>query len=440
MFREVPITLITGYLGSGKTTLLNNILRNDKGYKVAVIVNDIGEVNIDAELIAKGGIVSSKDDSLVALQNGCICCTLNEDLIKQICELVGKGTFDHIVIEASGICEPLPIVQSIVAIGDMCVQSGVPKICYLDAVVTVTDAVRLTKEFGCGLDLTKEDKADEDLENLIFQQLEFCDVIILNKVSDVTVDELNQVKAVISKIQPVAKIIETDYAKVDVSEIVDTKLFDFEKCAGSAGWIQEMEKEYDERVDHHDDHNDDKHTHHKDHEEGHHCHHHTHDDHDSECQHEHDHECECHHHDEDHKCDENCKCGHHHHHHGEGETEEYGISTYVYYRRTPFDRKKWFDFTSENWGRRIIRTKGLLYFSDDMDTSYLFEQAGTQKNITDNGLWYATLPKDKLDEIFKEAPELKKGWDDEFGDRLVKLVFIGQHMDKEKLKNTLDKI
>ena len=322
----------------------------------------------------------------------------------------------------------------------MCVQSGVPKICYLDAVVTVTDAVRLTKEFGCGLDLTKEDKADEDLENLIFQQLEFCDVIILNKVSDVTVDELNQVKAVISKIQPVAKIIETDYAKVDVSEIVDTKLFDFEKCAGSAGWIQEMEKEYDERVDHHDDHNDDKHTHHKDHEEGHHCHHHTHDDHDSECQHEHDHECECHHHDEDHKCDENCKCGHHHHHHGEGETEEYGISTYVYYRRTPFDRKKWFDFTSENWGRRIIRTKGLLYFSDDMDTSYLFEQAGTQKNITDNGLWYATLPKDKLDEIFKEAPELKKGWDDEFGDRLVKLVFIGQHMDKEKLKNTLDKI
>ena len=430
MFKQVPITLITGYLGSGKTTLLNNILKNDKGYKIAVIVNDIGEVNIDAELIAKGGIVSSQDDSLVPLQNGCICCTLNEDLIKQICELIGKGRFDHIVIEASGICEPLPIVQSIVAIGDMCEQNGVPKICKLDAVVTVVDAVRLTKEFGCGENLTDGDYADEDLENLIFQQLEFCDIIILNKSSDVTKEELARVKAVISKIQPVAKIIETDYANVDIAEIVDTNLFDFEKSAGSAGWIQEMEKDYDEHAKEHEHHHHHEHEHDEEchcHEEGKECHCHD---------HEHEHEEHCEHcGEEEHKC----KCGHHHHH-GEGEVEEYGISTYVYYRREPFDRKKWFDFTSENWGRKIIRTKGLLYFSDDLDTSYLFEQAGTQKNITDNGLWYASIPKDQLNQLFKEIPDLKKGWDEKYGDRLVKLVFIGQHMDKDALKHRLDEI
>ncbi|MBO7218592.1 MAG: GTP-binding protein [Clostridia bacterium] len=430
MFKQVPITLITGYLGSGKTTLLNNILKNDKGYKIAVIVNDIGEVNIDAELIAKGGIVSSKDDSLVALQNGCICCTLNEDLIKQICELIGKGCFDHIVIEASGICEPLPIVQSIVAIGDMCAQNGVPKICDLDAVVCVVDAIRLAQEFGCGEDIVRENKDDEDIENLIFQQLEFCDVIVLNKVSDVSKEDLNKVKAVISKIQPVAKIFETDFANIDIDNIVDTKLFDIDKSAGSAGWIQEMEKDVEESC-----------------EEEHHHEHHHHEDEEHECHcHEEGHECHCHDHDEDeHECDcekegHECHCHHHHHHHGEGEVEEYGIGTYVYYRRTPFDRKKWFEFTSENWGRKIIRTKGLLYFADDMDTSYLFEQAGTQKNITDNGLWYASLPKEHLEQLFKEAPELKKGWDEEFGDRLVKLVFIGQHLDKEELKNTLDKI
>ena len=435
MFKQVPITLITGYLGSGKTTLLNNILRNDKGYKIAVIVNDIGEVNIDAELIAKGGIVSSNDDSLVPLQNGCICCTLNEDLIKQICELIGKGRFDHIVIEASGICEPLPIVQSIVAIGDMCEQNGVPKICKLDAVVTVVDAVRLTKEFGCGENLTDGDYADEDLENLIFQQLEFCDIIILNKSSDVTKEELNRVKTVISKIQPVATIIETDYADVDLDKIIDTDLFDFEKSAGSAGWIQEMEKDMDEEA--HEEH--ENHHHHHEHDEECHCH----DDHDCHC-HEEGHECHCHEHEEEQKCHceeegHKCKCGHHHHHEG-GETEEYGISTYVYYRRKPFDRKKWFEFTGENWGRKIIRTKGLLYFADDVDTSYLFEQAGTQKNITDNGLWYASIPQEQLDQLFKEIPDLKKGWDPEYGDRLVKLVFIGQYMDKDELKHRLDEI
>lgn len=442
-FKSMPITLITGYLGSGKTTLLNNLLNNSKGYKIAVIVNDIGEVNIDADLIEEGGVVNSQDESLVPLQNGCICCTLKQDLIEQICSLVEKQKFDHIVIEASGICEPMPIAQTIVAIGEMCKANRMPEICHLDAIISVVDVKRLADEFNCGEDLTKENLGDEDLENLVFQQLEFCDVIVLNKVSEVDYDSLQKVKAVVKRLQPVAKTIETDYAKIDISQILDVKLFDFEKSAGSAGWIQEMEKDHEEIEE--DDH--DCHCHH-DHDC--HCH-----EHDEECHCHRDNECHCHEHGKDcdchnHKCDDHHhhhedehKHGHHHGHccnHKHGETEEYGISTYVYCRKEPFDQQKFAEFCEQDWGRKIIRTKGLVYFKNDTDMCYIFESAGKQKTLTQNGRWWATMPKPELDQLMKEQPQLFKKWDEKYGDREVKLVFIGQNLNKKELKQILDNI
>ena len=411
MYKCVPITLVTGYLGSGKTTLINNILKNDKGYKMAVIVNDIGEVNIDADLIQKGGVVSSDDASLVPLQNGCICCTLNEDLINQILQLVKSQKFDHILIEASGICEPIPIVQSIVAIEQQCINNNIPLLCKLDAVITVADALRLTKEFNCGDNLTQSKYSEDDIEGLIIQQLEFCDIVLLNKVDEVSKEELAKVKTVIKELQPTAKIIETNYSTVDLSQILDTNMFDFERSATSAGWIKELEAD---NVDNRDEHI--NHSHHHDEDE-----------------------CDCDHDEDECDCEGECHC-HHHHHHDGGEVEEYGIGTFVYYRRTPFDRKKFLDFISEEWGRQIIRTKGLLYFSDELDMSYLFEQAGPQKNLNQTGYWYATMPKDELEKLLEQDALVKKDWDEQYGDRMIKLVFIGQHIDKDKIINRLDNI
>lgn len=426
MYKCIPITLVTGYLGSGKTTLINNILKNDKGYKMAVIVNDIGEVNIDADLIQKGGVVSSGDDSLVPLQNGCICCTLNEDLINQILNLVKSQKFDHILIEASGICEPLPIVQSIVAIEEQCKSHNMPPLCKLDAVISVTDALRLVKEFNCGDNLTQTAYGEEDIEGLIIQQLEFCDIVLLNKVNEVSLEELAKVKAVIKELQPVAKVIETNYSNVDLSQILDTNLFDFERAASSAGWIRELEADNVGNRDEHIGKNDEEHSHHHDEddedEEDEHEHHHSHDN-----------EEEHHHHHGEHHHE-------HHHDHEGGEVEEYGIGTFVYYRRTPFERKKFLEFISEDWGRQIIRTKGLVYFSDELDMSYLFEQAGPQKNLNQTGYWYATMPENELKQLLEEEPLLRKDWDEQYGDRMIKLVFIGQHIDKKAITDRLDNI
>lgn len=451
-FKSVPVTLITGYLGSGKTTLLNGLLNNKQGRKIAVIVNDIGEVNIDAELIEKGGVVNSQDENLVSLQNGCICCTLKEDLIEQICSLIEKQKFDHIVIEASGICEPVPIAQTIVAIGEMCHANNMPKICHLDAIVSVVDAKRLADEFACGEVLSSQN--DDDLANLVFQQLEFCNVVVLNKTDLVDNVELSKVKAVIKRIQPVAKIIETNFAKVSIEQVLDTNLFDFEKVAASAGWIQEMEKEYSENLL-----VDEPHTHHN--HEHHHKHHHEHNgDHECECEgechcHDHDHECECegecHCHDHDHECEcehhseqkhkhhheHGCNCGHCHH---DGDNEEYGIGTYVYARKEPMDQQKFAEFCSKDWGRKIIRAKGLLYFKNDLDMCYLFESAGNQKNLMQNGKWWASMPAEQLSQLRAEQPQLFAKWDEKYGDREVKLVFIGQNINKKQLKNTLDNI
>ena len=403
MNKIVPITVLTGYLGAGKTTLINHLLNNQEGYKVAVIVNDIGEVNIDAELIQKGGVVNEKDADLVPLSNGCICCTLKVDLMKQIAELIKTGKFDYILIEASGICEPLPIAQTITILSEQTEQYGLPKICRLDNVVTVVDAARLAYEFGSGEDLMQDNIDEEDIANLLIQQIEFCNTIILNKVDSISPEELKKVRAVIKALQPVAKIIETNYAKVDVKEIIDTHNFDFEKAASSAAWVRELE----------DDSNEDEEEH--------------------EHEHEHDHD-----HDEEHV--EEHHHGHHHHHHDEGEAEEYGIGTYVYTRRKPFNRNKFEEYVNFHWRKAIIRCKGIVWFSDENDMSYVFEQAGNQMQLGEAGLWIASAPEGEKKQILKDNPELLKSWDENVGDRIIKLVFIGQDIDKEGIKEELDKI
>jgi G3E family GTPase len=418
--KSTPILLLTGYLGSGKTTLLNRILANQKGIRFAVIVNDIGEVNIDASLIEKGGVVNSKDDSLVALQNGCICCTLKMDLVNQIDDILRMERFDYIVIEASGICEPAPIAQTICTIPSM-KRSG--PVCHLDCITTVVDALRLQDEFACGDALTKKDIGEEDIERLIIEQIEFCNLILLNKAAEVTPEELGRIKQIIRTLQPKAKIIECNYGDVDLSELINTNLFDFERTATSAEWVRQLENIEDEPEEHHHDDDDDDDEHEHEHE---HHHHHDHDDDDDDDEHEHEHEGHEHHH------------HHHHHHEGEGEVEEYGIQTFVYYRRPAFDLNKFDYLVGSKWNKNIIRAKGICYFSSNPDMSYLFEQAGRQKQVREAGQWYATAPEDELKEIMRREPSLVKDWDPDYGDRMIKLVFIGQHLDKEELTRQLD--
>ncbi|MDE5793201.1 MAG: GTP-binding protein [Muribaculaceae bacterium] len=430
--RRVPVLLITGYLGSGKTTLLNKILNNEKGIRFAVIVNDIGEVNIDADLIAKDGLIGQGDDSLVALQNGCICCTLQMDLVNQLVDLMEGDRFDYIVIEASGICEPEPIAQTICSIpsmGPVVTRNGVP---YLDCIVTVVDALRLQSEFGSGRSLTVKNYGEEDLENLVVQQIEFCNIVLLNKISEVSEEERALIKDTIHALNAEAEIIECNYCDVDFNELLATHRFDFGKTATSATWIREIEKEVeaplppkggeleDEEHEHH-------HEHEHEHEEEHHHHHHEHE-HEHHHEHEHEHEEEEHHHHH-----------HHHHHHGEGEAEEYGISTFVYYRRKPFDLNKFDYFCHKQWPKSVIRCKGICYFRYDPDMSYLFEQAGVQKKLTECGQWYATAPEEELERFFETEPGLKRDWDPEYGDRMDKLVFIGRGMDKEAIIEALDR-
>lgn len=383
--------------------MLNHILSNERGIKFAVIVNDIGEVNIDATLIQKGGIVGQDDSGdLVALQNGCICCTLKMDLVKQLQDIVATRKFDYIVIEASGVCEPAPIAQTIDAMRQMDDYSTVfgIKPPYLDCIVTVVDALRMKSEFSCGNSLTKRDIDEDDIENLVIQQIEFCNIILLNKISEVTPEEAGLIKSIIRTLQPKARIIECDYADVPLEDIINTRLFDFESVATSATWVHEIEKPLDDD----DDDDDDEHHHHHD---------------------EHNH----HHHDEHH---------HHHHHDGEGEAEEYGIGTFVYFRRRPFNFDKFDRYVNMNWPANVIRTKGVLYFSHNRDMSILFEQAGVQKKITEAGLWYATAPEEELRQLMQYEPGLARDWDDVYGDRMIKLVFIGQHLDRDAIASALD--
>ena len=411
--KETPILLLTGYLGSGKTTLVNHILTNEQNIKFAVIVNDLGEVNIDASLIQKGGIVGQKDESLVALQNGCICCTLKMDLIEQLNDIMKLDRFDYIVIEASGICEPEPIAQTICSIpsmGPQYMEHGVPR---LDCIVTVVDALRMQSEFACGEDLKRRDIGEEDIETLLIQQIEFCNLVLLNKASEVEPDELDRIRHIIHALQPSAPIIETDYAMVNLNDIINTNLFDYEKVATSAGWIREIERPATE-------------------EEEAEAHHHNHHDHDEEPDHDH------HDHDEEADHDHHHEGHHHHHHHDEGEAEEYGIQTFVYYRRPAVDIHKFDRFVATKWPKNVIRAKGLIYFSNNPDMSFLFEQAGVQKKLTQSGLWFATAPEDELRRMVEYNPDILRDWDEQYGDRMVKLVFIGQHLDTEQLTRDLD--
>lgn len=400
---QIPVLLLTGYLGSGKTTLLNRILTNNKGIRFAVIVNDIGEVNIDASLIQKGGVVSQQDDSLVALQNGCICCSLKMDLIEQLHDLIASPQpFDYIVIEASGICEPIPIAQTLCSYPQMVpqfVQDGMP---VLDCICSVVDALRLRDEFIEQLDNHADKKQvlskEEDLSALVIEQIEFCNIILLNKASEVSEDELIRIEDIIRAIQPQAQIIETNYCDVPFENILNTHLFNFDKVATSATWIREIEDA----------------THHE-HED----HHHEHEDH-SHCDHEHGH----------------CCC--HHHEHGHAHGEEYGIDTYVYFARKPFDLGMFDEFVAAHWPKNIIRCKGMCYFAEEFDMCYLFEQAGKQFNMRQAGEWFATMPKEELMQLMAQDAQLQKDWDEQYGDRMQKLVFIGQHLDKKALTEALD--
>ena len=402
--KNIPVLLLTGYLGSGKTTLLNRILQNKKGIKFAVIVNDIGEVNIDADLIEKGGVVGQQDDSLVALQNGCICCTLKMDLVKQLQEILAMHRFDYIVIEASGICEPGPIAQTIVSIPSLGPEYIKDGYLQLDSIVTVVDALRMRDEFKSGHDLLRQNIDEEDIENLVIQQIEFCNTILLNKASEVTKDELAQVRQIIRTLQPKADIIECDYCDVDLDKLVYTEKFNFDEVATSATWIQEIEN-------HHDDDDDD-------------------DDDDEEESH--------HHHHRDHSPSGETEGGHHHHHHDEGEAEEYGIGTFVYYARRPLNLGLFDEFVARKWPKSIIRAKGICYFKGEEDICYVFEQAGRQVSLRDAGQWYATMPKDELQNMMATNPQLQKDWDEQYGDRMQKLVFIGQHLDREQITADLD--
>ncbi len=389
----MPILLLTGYLGSGKTTLVNRILKNEKGIRFAVIVNDIGEVNIDATLIQQGGMMGKKDDSLVALQNGCICCTLKTDLMQQITEIMKMDKFDYIVIEASGICEPEPIAQTInsmKSIGGVYTEFGIPK---LDCIVTVVDALRMADEFGCGESLEKKNLEEDDIENLIIQQIEFCNIILLNKASEVKPEALEKIKKIIREIQTKAQIIECDYGEVEIETLLNTNIFDFRQTEAGAGWIRGLEGDVHEDKDNEE---------HEEHE--HHEHHH----------HEHEH-------DED-----------------EGEAEEYGIGTFVYYRRPAFDLNKFDWFISKKLPKSVIRAKGLCYFTNNTDMSCLFEQAGKQIMLREAGQWYATAPEEELIQMMRQDPSIMKDWDAHYGDRMQKIVFIGQHMDKEQICKDLD--
>ncbi len=402
--QNIPVLLLTGYLGSGKTTLLNRILQNKKGIKFAVIVNDIGEVNIDADLIEKGGVVGQKDDSLVALQNGCICCTLKMDLVEQLRDITKMHRFDYIVIEASGICEPGPIAQTICSIPSLGPEYVKDGYLQLDCIVTVVDALRMRDEFEGGNDLLRQNIDEEDIENLVIQQIEFCNIILLNKASEVSKEELGKVKEIIRTIQPKAEIIECDYGDVDLERIIHTEKFNFEEVATSAAWIRELEGDHDEEEEHE--------------------HHHHHDDDDDDDDDEHEH-----HHEHGH---------HHHHHHDEGEAEEYGIGTFVYYARRPFNLGLFDEFVARKWHKSIIRAKGICYFKGEEDICYVFEQAGHQVSLRNVGQWYATMPKDELEMMMARDEKLRRDWDDQYGDRMQKLVFIGQHLDKEQITKDLD--
>ena len=415
----VKIALITGYLGAGKTTLLNHILSNDEGIRAAVIVNDIGEVNVDADLIEKGGIVTQENSNLVPLTNGCICCTLRDDLATQLGELASTGKYDYIIIEASGICEPIPIAQTIADICEESTEYGVPMV--LDNIIAVVDCARMHDEFEDGRSLLKDTYEEEDIENLLIQQLEFCNTVLMNKVDTVDEYQLGELKAIIRSLQTSAVIIEANYAKVAISDVLNTGRFDLEKSMESAGWIEAIQHSDDD-----DDHDEEEHEHHH------------HDDDDDEHEHHH-------HDDDDDDEEEHRKGGHHHHHHhhhhhntdASYQIEEYGIGSFVYFRRRPFDRSKIIAL-AEKWPRAIIRCKGMIWYKEEPEMSYIFEQAGHMIQEMQSGRFLASADQASIDRVLEKYPQVREMWDPKYGDRMQKLVFIGQNMDRKEIEAQLD--
>lgn len=401
MAKKVPITLLVGYLGAGKTTLMNHILNNQQGYKVAVIVNDIGEINVDANLIAKDANITDSS-SLVALQNGCICCSLKSDMVNQIEKLINTNKFDYVLIEASGVCEPMPIAQAIEQI-----DNG-----YIDGIISIVDAMRMATEFDEGNALLKKDLDEEDIESLLVQQVEFCNTLIINKTDLVTEEQLKKIRSVVKMLQPNARVIETTKANVNIADVLATGEFDFEKVYESAGWVAQLNKDSDD--EHHDEHE------------------HNHDDHG---EHGHDH-----HHEHEHDHDDHGEHGHHHHHehHHEGaEEDEYGIGSFVYYRRACFDRQK-LDKVADQWPKNIIRSKGLMWFYDEPEMAWVWETTGRQIVAGYSGAWLASAPKKEQEKYLKNDPELRKNWDEKYGDRMIKIVIIGTHLDKKAISDLLD--
>lgn len=392
-----PITLLCGYLGAGKTTLMNKVLTNQKGYKVAVIVNDIGEINVDESLIAKGANITDTS-SIIGLQNGCICCTLKSDLVKQIEGLIKTKKYDYILIEASGVCEPMPIAQAI-----MQISNG-----KLDNVVSVVDARRMVDEFAGGDKLLNKNMDEEDIESLLVQQIEFCSTLIINKKDLVSADEMKKVHAVVNALQPHVKVIEASQGDVAVEDVLSTDRFEFDAVFESAAWVQHLEAAEAEE-DNDDDDDDDHDEHHEGHE--HHEHHH------------HDHE-------EGHE--------HHHEHLHEGDDEdEYGIGNFVYYRRRPFNREKLEEFAGR-WPKNIIRSKGVVWFSDENDMAYVFETSGRQISAGASGTWLAAASKKEQEEVLAQEPKMREEWDEKVGDRMIKMCIIGQKMDKAQITKDLD--
>ena len=424
--KPVQVILITGYLGAGKTTLLNSILTNNQGIRAAVIVNDIGEVNIDAELIAQMGPVTQMDGSLIPLTNVSICCSLSEDLANQLVQLAYSGNYDYIIIEASGICEPMPIAYTISSFCD--VASGkvefddeeeelledddelapiIPM--ELDNVIAVVDCARMFDEFNGGKDLLEDDAEEDDICSLLIDQIEFCSTLVLNKVDQVTPEQLDELKVMVRSLQKDAVMVEAIRGNVPLNELLDTGRFDFDKVFDSAAWVDAMENGLEEP----------EHEHHHDH------------DHDHECD---DPECECHHHHHDH--DGNCCCGHDHAE-GHDHVAEYGITTFIYERRAPFSMDAMRAIVKE-WPATIIRCKGMLWMSDDNDTCWVFEQAGQRFYRNDNGPWLATASEEDKKLILEANPHALDDWDEEVGDRRTKLVFIGKNMDQAEIEAWLD--
>ena len=400
--QKTPITLLCGYLGAGKTTLLNRVLNNQQGYRVAVIVNDIGEINVDASLIEKGGNITDTSD-IVPLTNGCICCTLKSQMATNIEKMIKTGKYDYILIEASGVCEPMPIAQELELI-----KNG-----KLDNVVGVVDAARLVDEFASGDSLLKKDEIEEeDIESLLIQQIEFCSTLIINKIDLVSESDLAKVRKVIQALHPGVKVIETSHGDVPVKDILATDSFDFDEVYASAGWCKALEEgELGDDEDDDDD-DDDDHDHHEHH---HHEHHHDHEEH------------------EDHE-------QHHHEHRHEGESEdEYGIGTFIYYRRTPFDRNRLRAYV-KNWPKDIIRCKGLAWFGDEYDMAYVFETSGRQLLCGPYGKWIASAPAAQRRQILASNPQIRADWDDSVGDRMVRLCIIGKNLNRKAIAADLDKL